>query len=91
MKKKVLFSIIGIALFAVAIGFGFQENNRSEIIESNIAALQNAEAVGADCLSCNTAPDCFCYLAVGHTTDNAYCGYAVERESGDVFTPSPIN
>jgi len=88
MKRKVLISIIGIALFAVAIGFSANENNKSEIVKSNIAALQNAEAnATAECLSCNQAPDCFCYLAVGQTTQNAYCGFAYDNRHDEYFEP----
>jgi len=84
MKKKVLISIVGIALFAVAIGFGFNENNRTETVESNIAALQNAEAKAA-CLSCATHDNVICYIA-GQTTEGAYCFYAYDQTSGEYFT-----
>ena len=40
MKKKVLFSIIGIALFAVAIGFSFNDKQATNLESKNIEALE---------------------------------------------------
>ncbi|MGM0505460.1 MAG: hypothetical protein ACQESQ_12615 [Bacteroidota bacterium] len=83
MKNKVLISIVGIALFAMAVGFGSQENNRSETVESNIAALQNAEAK-ASCLSCSYAEGSLCYIS-GQTTDDYYCYQAYDHERDEKF------
>jgi len=39
MKRKILFSIAGIALFAVAIGFGLKDNQEENLKVKNIEAL----------------------------------------------------
>ena len=39
MKKKVLFSILGIALFAVVIGFGVNDRQEENLEVKNIEAL----------------------------------------------------
>jgi len=43
MKRKVLISIVGIALFAVVIGFGFHENQQEENLK-----VKNIEALAGD-------------------------------------------
>ena len=43
MKKKVIFSIVGIALFAVAIGFRFNSNQEKTLKIKNIEALAGSE------------------------------------------------
>jgi len=46
MKKKVLFSIIGIALFAVAIGFGINDKKEASLTVKNIEALASHGGMG---------------------------------------------
>jgi hypothetical protein len=46
MKRKVLFSIVGIALFAVAFAFSANENQGKNLKAENIEALANAGSGG---------------------------------------------
>ena len=62
MKKKVLISIVGIALFAVAIGFGTQREENSDLLIQNREALEQAEA-----------GDIHCSDVILCSTDNAVC------------------
>jgi len=52
MKRKVLISFVGIALFAVAIGFGFHENQQVENLK-----VKNIEALAAGYDHIMDAPD----------------------------------
>ena len=67
MKRKVLFSIVGIALFAVAIGFNSQKEEPSDIVVKNIEAIkaqaQEEESLdyAYDCQRCKMAADA-CYI-----------------------------
>jgi hypothetical protein len=64
MKRKVLFSIIGIALFAVAIGFNVQKNKNSDLVAENINALAQSPHEGAKCyMACGgPVPDYYACL-----------------------------
>ena len=55
MKKKVLFSIIGIALFAVAIGFGINDKKEASLTVKNIEALASHGGMGDE-----TKYECVC-------------------------------
>ena len=83
MKRKVLISIVGIAFFAVAIGFGFQENHSTETVKANISALQNAKA-NATCMSCSPAEEAMCHVG-GQTTEGYYCYQAYDHVREQIF------
>ena len=52
MKKKVLFSILGIALFAVVIGFNTYKKSSSDLTIKNIKAIaQPTVEVGTPCMN----------------------------------------
>ena len=70
MKKKVLFSIVAVALFAVAMAFNSQNNNTTR--QLNIKALKDANA-NATCQFCNPADGVWCYID-GHTEEDFCCG-----------------
>lgn len=61
MKKKVLFSIIGIALFAVAIGFGLKDKQEANPESKNIEALEaSAGYCPNGCLAEWSPTNCYC-------------------------------
>ena len=64
MKKKVLFSIVGIALFAMAIGFGFSKSKTSNNLKKNEVKAKIPKDGSMSCLwGCNTAGNsCYCHL-----------------------------
>ena len=70
MKKKVLFSIVAVALFAVAMAFNSQNNNTTR--QLNIKALKDANA-NATCQFCNPCSYCYCYID-GNGEKGWYCG-----------------
>ena len=69
MKKKVLFSIVAVALFAVAMAFNSQNNNTTR--QLNVNALKYAKS-NAYCLSCSYADDSWCYINQ-QTSKQRYC------------------
>jgi len=64
MKKKVLFSIVAVALFAVAMAFNSQGNETEDLTVKNIEALAQTVEVGTPCVhidgyQCyNECPEC---------------------------------
>ena len=58
MKKKVLFSIIGIALFAVAIGFGINDKKEASLTVKNIEALASHGGIGDETDPGGGYPNC---------------------------------
>ena len=63
MKKKVLFSIIGIALFAVAIGFSSNKKMEKSLTAENAKAIEEEKMLGpcGGVLVCDDNGQ-FCYL-----------------------------
>jgi len=50
MKRKILISIAGIVLFAVAIGFSFQNNETKNLTVKNIEAMANVQESAFGCV-----------------------------------------
>jgi uncharacterized alpha/beta hydrolase family protein len=51
MKKKVLFSIVAVALFAVAMAFNSQKDENEDLTVKNIEALAQTVEVGTPCIN----------------------------------------
>jgi len=63
MKKKVLFSIVGIVLFAMAIGFGLNDKQEENLEVKNIEALADVNPLCPD--GCHAGGfSCFCYTII---------------------------
>jgi len=61
MKKKILFGIVGVALFAVALAFNVQQQEKSDLMLKNVEAL--AEKVPHN--------ECGCYVCSPSNSNNA--------------------
>ena len=69
MKKKVLFSIVGIALFAMAIGFGLNNKQEEEIEVKNVEALADVNPACPN--GCHAGVmTCFCYTIVWNAREH---------------------
>jgi len=60
MKKKVLFSIVAVALFAVAMALNSQNNKNEDLTVKNQEALANPASIGIPyAAACSSSGTCF--------------------------------
>jgi|GEM_PF-1643342 len=82
MKKKVLISIVGIALFAVAIGFGFHENQQEDNLKvKNIEALAHNEDCLMDASDGGGGVDTDCTCSGGKGAESCSCSSSLASVS----------